>query len=214
MTSILYALGFRPKQVVETILSTISAQKEPNAAPIGVWINQDNTLSIHPFEETLTAQNLLAHSEAVINITNDPRLFFNTAFKRELGQEDLFWFEPSHSVEVPSVRGMDAYIEVSISPLPTERRAGQLSFQCHVRQITAPPRIPQVFSRAQSAAIECIIHATRIRALHDIDPIKADKLLTQIQDLQTLVQRIAPISVAMGVIDDVMNILDRLVNWI
>jgi hypothetical protein len=214
MTSILISLGFRPKQVVETILSTISAKKEPNAAPIGVWINHDSTLSIYPFEDTFTAHNLQAHSEAVINITSDPRLFFHTAFKRELGQKELFWFQPSHSVEVPSLRGMDAYIEVNISPLQAEQKAGQLAFQCHVRHINAPPRIPQVFSRAQSAAIECIIHATRIRALHDVDQIKTDKLLTQIQDLQTLVQRIAPESVAMSVIDDVMKLLDRWVNWI
>jgi hypothetical protein len=70
---------------------------------------------------------------------------------------------------------------------------------------------PLVHSRARSAAIECVIHATKIRALHRVDPNTIKRLTHQIDKLNDLVERIAPQSPSAEVIHHVENLLPK---WI
>ena len=76
-------MGFIPFQVVESVVSTLSGQGNPNAAPMGIWIEEGPKLLLRPFQETQTARNLTDEMAAVINVTDDPRIFFTTAFKDE-----------------------------------------------------------------------------------------------------------------------------------
>ena len=208
-------LGFVPEQVVETILTTITHDGKPNAAPMGVWVKPRLQLTVRPFVETQTANNLAENPEAVINITDDSRIFFNTAFKKEISEEDAFWFEPAQIVKAPRLRGMLGYIEITVEP--SKEKMGiqeQEEFECRVQRVDAPVRPPTVYSRARFAAIECVIHATRIRVLHEIDPVATEKLLTSIQEHHMLVQRIAPNSVHADVIDDILQLIHKWVYWL
>ncbi|MFX1563368.1 MAG: DUF447 domain-containing protein [Promethearchaeota archaeon] len=215
LPSLLSGMGFAPGQVVETIITTKSLDGASNAAPMGVWVRPGHLLVIRPYTETKTANNLSEIPEAVINITDDPRIFFSTAFKEEIMDNEKFWFEPAKHVSVQRLRGMLAYVEISVEP-STEIQPDQDSqeFECRVHHVDAPTRLPAVYSRARFAAIECVIHATRIRALHDIDPVITEKLLASIQDYYSLVKRIAPNSVSAGVIDDILQLIQKWVYWL
>jgi hypothetical protein len=208
-------MGFLPETVVETILSTITKDGTPNVAPMGVWVKPGMRLVLRPYKETQTAQNLLEVPEAVINITDDSRIFFNTAFKREGHETDGFFFDSARSVKPPRLRGMLGYIEVEIEePLKPQGADNPLEFECRIKDIDAPSTLPQIHSRARFAAIESVIHATRIVVLADSDPDLTERLYELIQHYHGLVHRIAPNSIHSGVVDDVLYLVQRLVYWL
>ncbi len=208
-------MGFVPGTVVETILTTIASDGTPNAAPMGVWVHPGSNLVIRPYAETQTAKNLLEVPEAVINITDDSRIFFNTAFKRRGTDTEDFFFDPSKSVRPPRLRGMLGYLEVEIEePLKPQEIENPLEYECKIKEVDAPSRLPQVYSRARFAAIESVIHATRIVALSDSDPDLTERLYRLVQEYHSLVHRIAPNSVHSGVVDDVLYLVKQLVYWL
>lgn len=206
-------MGFIPGTVVETILSTIASDGTPNVAPMGVWVQPGANLVIRPYAETQTARNLLEVLEAVINITDDSRIFFNTAFKRR--DSETFFFDPAKSVRPLRLRGMLGYLEVDIEePLKPQEVENPPEYECRIKEVEAPSRLPQVHSRARFAAIESVIHATRIVALSDSDPDLTERLYTLIQEYHSLVHRIAPNSIHSGVVDDVLYLVQRQVYWL
>jgi len=216
MSSLLSHLGFAPGEVVEVILTTVAADGLPNAAPMGVWVHEDWSLSLRPFRDTLTARNMTEIPEAVINITNDPYIFFRTAFKEETAGGEELSFEHAKSVKAPRLRGMLGYIEVSLKPSESQQAVSApksepdvMQFACFVRKVDAPARPPAVHSRARCAAIEAVIHATRIRALHTVDPARSKQLLARIQESLALVQRVAPGSTHTKVVEETLRLVQR-----
>jgi len=216
MSSLLSHLGFAPREVVEVILTTVAVDGLPNAAPMGVWVHEDWSLTLRPFRDTLTARNLTEIPEAVINITNDPYIFFRTAFKEETVAGEELSFEHAKSVKALRLRGMLGYIEVSVKPSGGQHATSApksepdvMEFECSVRKVDAPARPQAVHSRARCAAIEAVIHATRIRALHTVDPGKSKQLLVRIQECLSLVQRVAPGSTHAKVVEETLQLVQR-----
>lgn len=216
MSSLLDRLGLAPREVFEVILTTLAADGLPNAAPMGVWVREDWSLTLRPFRDTLTARNLTQIDEAVINITNDPYMFFRTAFKEEVAVGEQLSFEPARSVKAPRLHGMLGYIEVSLKPRGSQPATSApksepdvMEYKCSVRKVDAPNQPPQVHSRARCAAIEAVIHATRIRALHSVDPAKSKQLLVQMQECRALIQRVAPGSPHAQVVEETMRLVQR-----
>lgn len=205
-------LGFTEGEVVEVILSTTSIDGEYNAAPMGIWIKPGHRLMLRPYRDTQTAQNLAKIPEAVINITSDPRFFYLTAFKHELAEKIDLTFTQSEKVSSPRIGGMSGYIEVTVKEsASTRENAFQTEYICEIQIISMLEESPQVHSRARCAAIECVIHATRIRALHKTDPEMAQALADQIKALHNIVTRIAPDSISAQIIQNVMQLLK---NWV
>ena len=216
MSSLLSQLGFAPGEIVEVILTTVGVDGLPNAAPMGVWVHQDWSLALRPFRDTLTARNLTKVPEAVINITNDPYVFFRTAFKEEAPVGEELSFENAKSVKAPRLRGMLGYIEVSLKPSGSQQATSApksesevAEFECSVRKVDAAARPPTVHSRARCAAIEAVIDATRIRALHTVDPAKSKQLLARIQECRSLAQRVAPGSAHAKVVEETLQLVQR-----
>lgn len=203
-------MGFVEGEAVETILTTLSEEMQPNAAPMGVWVQPESTLVIRPYEDSQTAHNILQNGEAIINITHNPRIFLAMAFKKELPRLERPVFESAEKVKVPRLQGMDGYLEVKVKPKQSENKAPQFKeFICSVQHIEIPELGTIVHSRARCAAIECVIHATRIRALYKDDTEATRHLVNQIDALQALVERIAPRSPSAAVIQTVFRLLSR-----
>lgn len=203
-------MGFVEGDVVESIITTISVDQEFNAAPMGVWIHPDHQLIIRPYEGTQTASNIQEVGEAVINITHDPQVFLLTAFKEELSSSTQFAFEPATKVKAPRLAGMSGYLEVTVEPkLVEEETPRYRELVCTLQHIEISSPFPVVLSRARCAAIECVIHATRVRAFHTIDEATTQRLLHRIEDLRILVNRIAAKSPAAEVIQQVIEMLPQ-----
>ena len=104
------------RQSCETIVSTYNPDGTPNAAPMGITMQDQQTLSLNIFNSSSTCRNLKANKCAVINLTSNIEVFYKTTFKEanpdgKLPQE---WFEKSEVVNAPKLRLADATVEVSV----------------------------------------------------------------------------------------------------
>ena len=201
-------MGFSVGDVVETIVTTISTNEVPNAAPMGVWVDSGTELTLHPYEGSTTADNIKQTSEAVINITHNPQIFLASAFKEELPALKLPPFEPAQEINTPRLQGMSAYLEIKLNPGRLDEPSARFQeYSCRVKHIEVVAPFPVVHSRARCAAIECVIHATRIRALYQVDDRITQNLKGKISELHKVVKRIAPESPSATVIQQVIDLL-------
>jgi hypothetical protein len=68
--------------IVECIFSTLNSAGEPNFAPMGlVW--GDREITVRPFLQTSTYQNLQATGYGVASLTDDVQAFIKTSLHRE-----------------------------------------------------------------------------------------------------------------------------------
>jgi hypothetical protein len=188
-------LGFFKGIIGEAIVSTYNKDKKPNAAPMGILMEDEKHLTIDFFNSTATCSNIMANRCAVINLTSDIEFFYKTAFKEANpdGKLPKDWFEKSQIVNAPKMRSADATIDISIyNLLPIDSQKTKATFK--IELINSTPKCPQVHSRAMSLTIEAIIHATRVKALaNDHTKSKNIKhLLEMIDDCDKVVNRVAP----------------------
>jgi hypothetical protein len=190
-------LSFLKGVIVETVVSTYSADNQPNAAPMGVVMENAQRISFRIYTSSLTYKNLQSKRNAVVNITSDPEVFYKTAFKEANpnGQFPPEWFEKAETVDAPKMRMAEGHIEVTVldtAPLDSERA----EVLCDVKRIQASEALPKAYCRASFATIEAIIHATRVKAfLTQADRQKREQaleLLERIGQCHDIVNRVAP----------------------
>ncbi len=162
--------------IVESIVTTVAADGALNVAPMGVeW--GDDTIVLKPFLETTTYRNLVATRAAIVNLTDDVRVFAGAAI---------------------------ANPEVSSGPATVVR--GRVLDDCcswrelEVRAIDSTPPRARIeaavvhrgfrrefigFNRARHAVLEAAIYATRLRML------PRDFLLAEVDRLQVIVDKTA-----------------------
>ncbi len=211
MVAKLTDLGFLKGIFAETIVSTYNADGTPNAAPMGIVLEGEQTPTMNIFNSSSTNQNIKTNKCAVINLTNNIEAYYKTTFKEATpsGKLPAEWFEKAKTVNAPKLLVADATIEVSV----TGAESGGLErtkFICKVMQLDAPKKYPQVYCRAMSATIEAITHATRVEAFIN-DPTKqkqVSELLEMIEHQKDLVTRVAPNSAYSLVMADLMKRID------
>jgi len=142
--------------IVETIVTTVADDETVNCAPMGVeW--GESVIVLKPFLETTTYRNVVATGAAVVNLTDDVRVFAHAAIGN-----------PQYpTVPAVAVRG------VVLADCCSWR-------ELQVRSIdSAPPRsridMTEVhrgtrrefigFNRARHAVLEAAIYATRLHLL-------------------------------------------------
>jgi len=204
-------LGFVKGVIFETIVSTYNRDGTPNIAPMGVIMQDPQTISLNLFNLSTTSRNLKANKCGVINLTNNIELFYKTAFKEanpdgKLPQE---WFEKAEAVNAPKLRLAGAAVAVSVidmEPIGAEKT----KFLCKIERINAAKMCPQVYCRAMSATLEAIIHATRVKSFINEQSKQKDvsKLLEIIENSNDVVNRVAPNSAYSAVMADLMKRID------
>jgi uncharacterized protein len=142
--------------IVETIVTTIGEDATVNCAPMGVEWSED-AIVLKPFLETATYRNVLAIGSAVVNITDDVRLFARAAISN-----------PAHpTVPATIVRGVVLAdccswreLEVrSIDRTPPRSRIETAVVHRGIRREFIG------FNRARHAVLEAAIYATRLHIL-------------------------------------------------
>jgi hypothetical protein len=195
LTEKLADLGFSKGVITETIVSTYNMDGQPNAAPMGVTMENAQRIAIRPYTSTLTYMNLQLKRCAVINVTANPELYYRTAFKEAnpKGKMPQEWLEKAETVDAPKLRMADAQIEVSVADI-SAFDAERAKVLCQVKLIKAPKVLPTVYCRASSATIEAVIHATRVKVLvNDKNEQKHVRMLLEmIKNCNDVVNRVAP----------------------
>jgi hypothetical protein len=206
-------LGFSKEAIVESIVSTYNLDGKPNAAPMGATMDSSQCLVLRIYTSSLTYKNLQSKRCAVVNLTSDPEIFYQTAFKEAnpKGKMPQEWFEKAETVEAPRLRTADAHIEVTVAEV-RHLDAEKAEVTLEVKLVQAPEVLPKAYCRAPFAAIEAIIHATRVKhfLMHG-DREKQEqalKLLERIRECHNVVNRVAPRSRYSEIMEDLNQRVD------
>jgi hypothetical protein len=204
-------LGFAKGVIFETILSTYNGNGAPNAAPMGVTMQDPQNLTFNLFNSSATSHNLKANKCGVINLTSNIEIFYKTAFKEANpnGKLPPEWFEKAQTVNAPKLCLADATVEVSVAgmePIGEEKTKVFLN----VERINVVQSYPKVYNRAMALTLEAIIHATRVKAFANIaqEKERVGKLLEMIKNSDEIVNRVAPNSAYSMVMADLMKRID------
>lgn len=207
IAELLDELGFTQGCIVETVVTTRNPNRLPNHAPMGVTRLKPIFLEVKPFKSSATYRNMLNSIDACINISINPELFLASAFK----QEHLLDFESLLMGENLSLKNADAtlFVKKTHSQDFSEKR-GSFLFKVNSVKINRP--LPNVFSRGRAMAIECIVHATRIKIFKRTGSLdKAHELIKKVNTCKSVVEKVStPNSAEIRVV----RILEKLIlKW-
>ena len=178
-------LGITPGEIVETIVTTVGSDGRVNAAPMGLTRSGPNEVMMRPFVETQTYKNVKQTRKAVANIVGDANSFMITAFKLD-EQESM---QMDSELACPVMRGAAALIGLSlIRELGVDE--GRASILLEVGEMFIKRPFPKALSRSFSAAVEAIIHATRLQALSaNMSDEEVDSLLARFEHSKWIVEK-------------------------
>lgn len=143
----------------ETIVSTLNADGSTHLSPLGVHVENEESLKLLPFRPSRTLDNLSRDTaaRAVINYTDDVRVFAGCLTR----QGDWPLSDCAHG-GVKRLRDALAHAEVRV--VATDDDEVRPSFTCVVEhRETHRPFLG--FNRAQAAVIELAILVSRLRFL-------------------------------------------------
>jgi uncharacterized protein len=142
--------------IVETIVTTVGEDGTVNCAPMGVeW--DDAAIVLKPFLETATYRNVVATRAAVVNLTDDVRIFARAAISNPTYQ----------TVPAVAVRGVVladccSWRELGVKSIdsrpPRSRIETEVVHRGSRREFIG-------FNRAKHAVLEAAIYATRLHLL-------------------------------------------------
>ena len=142
--------------IVETIVTTIAADGAVNCAPMGIeW--SDESIVLKPFLETATYRNVLATQAAVVNLTDDVRVFARAAISNP-----QYPTMPAAVVRGVVLADCCSWREVevrSIDSTPPRSRIDTAVVHRGIRREFIG------FNRARHAVLEAAIHVTRLHLL-------------------------------------------------
>jgi uncharacterized protein len=142
--------------IVETIVTSVSDDGSVNCAPMGVEWGEE-TIVLKPFLETATYRNLIATRAAVVNLTDDVRVFARAAIANPE-------YPTTAAVVVRGVVLADccAWREVDVRAIdstpPRSRIDTAVVHRGFNREFIG-------FNRARHAVLEAAIYATRLHLL-------------------------------------------------
>ena len=149
---------FPDQPIYEIVLTTINPSHSDQAhhAPFGVQMVQDQVI-IAPYRPSRSLDNLLAHRQAVINFTNDSRVFAGCL----TGRREF----PVCPVENgDGVRLRDSLAHAVIRVVRIDDDDQRPRFHCAITHRHSHAAFPG-FNRAQAAVIEAAILMSRLHML-------------------------------------------------
>jgi hypothetical protein len=142
--------------IVETIVTTIAADGTLNFAPMGVeW--GDETIVLKPFLETTTYRNLVASRTAVVNLTDDVRIFARAAISSPQYESG-----PATVVRGVVLANCCSWRELEVQAIDSTPPRSRIEMAV-VHRGTRREFIG--FNRARHAVLEAAIYATRLHLL-------------------------------------------------
>jgi uncharacterized protein len=162
--------------IIESIITTLAPDKRPHVAPMGVIWREGHPV-LAPFRPSVTLDNVAATGTAVINHTDDVRVFAGGV----TGRRD--WpVRPAEMVRGVVLAGALSHQEIEVASV--EDDPVRPRFRCRVVQEAAHAAF-RGFNRAQAAVIEGAILISRL------DLLPADKIDREMEYLAIAVEKTA-----------------------
>ncbi|MBS7658872.1 MAG: DUF447 family protein [Candidatus Bathyarchaeia archaeon] len=186
--------NLRKNRIYEAVVSVYNENKEPTAAPMGVTIINNLSFFIKPFKQASLLKKLMNSKCGVANFTLNPTIFYLTAFKEKNpgGKLPLNLFKPATYVNAPKLKTSILYIEFTVNKILNES-VDRVKIECNIEGIEEGNEELQPYCRGLFAALECVIHATRVKKyLLEKNFSEAEKLIQLILYYNDLINRVAP----------------------
>jgi hypothetical protein len=162
--------------IIETIVTTLDPQGELNIAPMGIDWDEDE-LVLRPYRNTTTFRNLAATSEAVVNLTDDVRIFAEAAISNP-----RFPTRPAVVVRGRVLEAACSWRELRVEEVEgtpeRSRFIGRVAHRGFTREFLG-------FNRARNAVLEGAILSTRVAYL------PREEILAGYERLQVIVEKTA-----------------------
>ena len=142
--------------IVETIVTTVDADGAVNVAPMGVEWGED-TIVLKPFVDTATYRNVAATGAAVINLTDDVRVFARAAVSNPACPT-----VPAVAVRGVALADCCSWREVEVRSIDSTPPRARIETAVVHREWR---REFIGFNRARHAVLEAAIYATRLHLL-------------------------------------------------
>lgn len=162
--------------IYETIITTVDSTGNPHITPFGVQ-KKDGLVVISPFKPSTTLSNILATECAVMNLTDDVRVFAAAIVKAQTQA-----IVPASVVNGVRLAETLAHQELRLEQLVEDAERPQLWMRV-VHQETHQPFAG--FNRAQAAVIELAVLASRLNRLPQ------EKVLSERAYLQIAIDKTA-----------------------
>jgi uncharacterized protein len=162
--------------IYETIVTSVDAQGVAHIAPFGIR-EQQGLIIIAPFRPSSTLDNLLTTRQAVVNLTDDVRVFAGA-----LTGHDEWPVLPASKVHGFVLQTALAHRELELMEVQEDELRPQLFFRVVHEEIHAGFN---GFNRAQAAVIELAILVSRLHML------PVEKIDAEIAYLQIAIQKTA-----------------------
>lgn len=142
--------------IFETIITSVDVSGAPHVTPFGVR-HEGDSIIISPFKPSRTLDNILLSKSAVMNLTDDVRVFAGALTNRQP------WELRSVS-EVEGFRLVDclAYTELKLAEVRDDKKRPQLVMR---KVAEKSHQAFKGFNRAQAAVIELAVLASRLHML-------------------------------------------------
>jgi hypothetical protein len=140
----------------ETIVTTVNAKGDAHIAPLGIIADERGWI-IAPFRPSTTLENLRAIPFAVVNCTDDVRVFAGCLTERR-----DFPLQTIPAFPVPRLKAVLSHITLEV--IRTVEDEQRPRFYCQVRDIASHAPF-MGFNRAQAAVIEAAILVSRLKFL-------------------------------------------------
>ena len=162
--------------IFETIISTINTEGTPHVTPFGVRYEGEHIL-ISPYKPSTTLANILASKQAVMNLTDDVRVFAAALTNRQ-----AWALQPANQINGFRLANCLQHVELAL----IEVREDALRPQLLMQKIHAENHRPfNGFNRAQAAVIELAVLVSRLQMLPQ------DKIRSEMQYLQIAIDKTA-----------------------
>ena len=162
--------------IFETIIISIDTAGNPHVTPFGVR-HEGEHIVISPFKPSTTLDNILATKTAVMNITDDVRVFAAALTNRQAWQL-------LQTNKVKGFRLADCLVHTELALIEVRNDATRP--QLVMQKIQSQQHQPfNGFNRAQAAVIELAVLVSRLHLL------PAEKIQNEMQYLQIAINKTA-----------------------
>ncbi len=162
--------------IFEAILTTLDDSGKAHITPLGYRWSDDKVI-LAPFVPSRTEENLRHSGQAVINLTDDVRIFAGCITDRR------DWpLEESQQVTVPRLSNAMAHLEVEVDQIEEDELRPRFICKIKYQQTCKPFR---GFNRAQSAVLEAAILVSRLKML------STEKINQEIEYLSIAIEKTA-----------------------
>jgi uncharacterized protein len=162
--------------IFETIISTVNSQGDVHVTPFGIQM-QDGLVVISPYKPSATLDNIIATQHAVMNLTDDVRVFAGALTRRQawpmIAAEKIAGYRLEETL---------AHKELRLVRINEDVLRPQLFLEV-IHEVQHKPF--SGFNRAQAAVIELAVLTSRLNML------AKDKVQSEMQYLQIAIDKTA-----------------------